>query len=505
MQGRAKRALAALLSRVLPEDSFPRHDLRRRMRASFVLALATMQAGASLLFALSEWLVGHLSVAALLLVGALLPIWPGWRLRRDGDVDRWSQVFIANMFGLLGVIHLAAGGHSIGIIMALPAMLLISSMVSNVRQILFWGVIVIAILVIGNLQRQLPNHWWIDIDPLWSAASIGRVPLLLTVCLLGMSMLLRVLLDSVFVDLGATRARESEAIAQAQFDHRRFEDFSDIAADWFWETDSNLRLVYVSPAMSTHTGLRIEQVLGLHPLQIVRSRQPDAPQLRDFEGKMARGEPFCDERMFWRNDAGHTVIFRNVARPFRDANDRFLGYRGAVTNITENWRLTRELERLARTDPLTGLLNRRAFAAVLASALADVRATASVWWLLQLDLDHFKAVNDRAGHAVGDRVLLRVAELLRECGLPIDKLARIGGDEFCALVQEPDGEAVTDYADLLLAGFARLAAEFGHAVGASIGVVRLGSDDGDESRQLQAVDDACYRAKREGRGRVVLA
>jgi diguanylate cyclase (GGDEF)-like protein/PAS domain S-box-containing protein len=294
-------------------------------------------------------------------------------------------------------------------------------------------------------------------------------------------------------------------MARANFDQRRFADFSDIAADWFWETDAQLRMIYVSPSLTEHTGLKPEQLLGQHPLDFVRARHPDSQRLLEVEAKMARCEPFSDELMAWRSDSGTTTMFRNAGRPFRDRKGQFMGYRGAVTDITENWRLTRELEQLARTDPLTGLLNRRAFGEALTQALDQARQSGSSWWLLQLDLDHFKQLNDHSGHASGDQALVRVADLLRECGMPTETLARIGGDEFCALVREPDGEAVTDYADLVLAGFARLQSEFGHPIGGSIGITRLHPEKGDESYQLRAVDEACYQAKREGRGRVVIA
>lgn len=505
MPERVVRKLAWFIDHFLPEATFPHNDLRRRMRGSFVLALVLMQAGSSVLFALTEGLAGHLTLAFLLAIGALMPVWPVWRLRRDGNVDLWSQVLVGNMFFLTGLIHLASGGHTIGIIMALPALLLVSSLVSSLRQILFWGLLVILILLIGNGMRDLPGSWWINIDPVWARASVGRVPLILTGCLLGMSMLLWWLLDSLFRDVEDARQRELEAMERVRFDQQRFADFSDIAADWFWETDAQLRIIYLSPTLTLHTGLRPAQLLGQHPLAFVRMQQPDSPHLRDLNGKLARAEPFTDEFMTWRNASGKVTIFRNVGRPFHDDQGQFLGFRGAVTDITENRRLTRELERLARTDPLTGLLNRRAFGQSLTDALAQTRELNAHWWLLQLDLDHFKQVNDRFGHAVGDRVLISVAELLRDSGLPVHTLARLGGDEFCALLQESDADAVMDRANLILAGFARLRSEFGMRFDASIGIARLRPVSGDESAQLRVVDEACYQAKRDGRGRVVMA
>lgn len=490
--------------RLLPAQTFPPDDHRRRLRASFVLALASMQVVASASFALTEALAGHWVTASMLLLGAMLPLWPGARMRRDGNVDRWSQVFVANMVVLLGLIHLGSGGRSIGVVIALPTLLLIAGLVSSRRQLLFWGASIVGLMLLGNHLRGLPGDWPIPIDPVWAQTAIARVPVLLSVCVLGMALMLRVLMDRIYADLAQARANEQRASAQARQDHQRFVDFADIAADWFWETDSDLRLRYVSPSVTHHTGLQPEDMLGQHPVEIMRARNPNAPGLKEFEQKMARREPLVDERLAWRRADGELSVFRNLGRPHRDSDGRFLGYRGAVTNITETWRLTRELERLARTDPLTGLLNRRAFAEVLSRALAEVQSSRAPWWLLQLDLDHFKAVNDAAGHAMGDRVLLRVSDLLGEAGLASGSLARVGGDEFCALLRESDAAAVGDHADVILAGFARFEWEFGHRIGASIGIVRLHSDRGDEARHLQWVDEACYRAKRDGGGRVIV-
>ncbi len=505
MHGYLRLWLTRVLDHFLPISAFPRDDHRRRMQASFVLALGMLQFVGSLLIGTIEFLAGHYLVACLLWLGALLPWWPGTRMRDDGNVERWGQVFIANMFGLLSFILLASGGRAVGIVVAFPALLLIASLVSRPRQIILWGAVVTSVLLVSNVLRNMPGQWLVDIDLQWAMQAVDRIPVVLTLCFLGIAVLLRMLLESVFDDLTRSRDGERQALQRANFDQQRFVDFADIAADWFWETDARLRLIYVSPGFTSHTGLRPEQVLGLHPVAIVQHHQPEGPEVRVLQSKMARGESFDDERMAWRDASGHLSIFRVAGRPLRAADQALLGYRGAVTNITETWRLNRELERLARTDPLTGLLNRRAFGQALTRALEQTRDESRAWWLLQLDLDHFKAVNDSAGHAMGDRVLLRVAELLRESGLPPDALARIGGDEFAALICEPDAEAVSDYANLILAGFARFQSEFGRTVGASIGICRVRADLGDESAQLQAVDEACYRAKHQGRGRVVVA
>ncbi len=101
--------MAGWVDQVLPHAAFPDTDHRRRIRASFCLALAAMQLAASLLFAFAEFVAGHLVTAGIMLVGALLPLGPALRLRRDGNVARWSQVLIANMFSAT----IAANGDAV--------------------------------------------------------------------------------------------------------------------------------------------------------------------------------------------------------------------------------------------------------------------------------------------------------------------------------------------------------------------------------------------------------
>lgn len=161
----------------------------------------------------------------------------------------------------------------------------------------------------------------------------------------------------------------------------------------------------------------------------------------------------------------------------------------------------------AMTDPLTGLANRRA----VEVALADACAGAGAFALLHLDLDHFKAVNDRLGHAAGDHVLRCVAQVLRAETRGGDTVARIGGDEFVVLIPAQgavDTNAIRRIADRIIAGVAQPIRYEGQpcTVAASIGIA-LSSPRGfpDPDKLLRQADDALYAAKRAGRGCAVLA
>ena len=184
-------------------------------------------------------------------------------------------------------------------------------------------------------------------------------------------------------------------------------------------------------------------------------------------------------------------------------------------NITESKRTMqrleeqqRELERLARTDPLTGLLNRRSFFAEAARELAWVQRTGAPAVLLQLDLDLFKRINDTYGHAAGDHLLREVADLLRTDRRASDVLARLGGEEFALLVRGVSLEDGHRLAERLRAQLAALRVDHDGqelTITGSFGVAALVADDQVPDAALQRADAAMYTAKRGGRDGVEVA
>lgn len=166
-----------------------------------------------------------------------------------------------------------------------------------------------------------------------------------------------------------------------------------------------------------------------------------------------------------------------------------------------------QAEAQALTDPLTGLANRRAFDLALGRAAAGA-ARGQPFTLLHLDLDHFKQVNDTLGHAAGDHVLATVATILTSCTRRNDVVARIGGDEFMAILHGTcDPPTLSRITRRIILAIERPIAFQGAVcrVSGSIGLARSTSYPRAEQRQmLSDADAALYRAKREGRGRAAL-
>jgi diguanylate cyclase (GGDEF)-like protein len=164
----------------------------------------------------------------------------------------------------------------------------------------------------------------------------------------------------------------------------------------------------------------------------------------------------------------------------------------------------RELERLSITDDLTGLYNRRYLMEALANEVRRSRRLDHPCALLIADVDHFKEYNDAYGHLAGDEALTRIAAVLRETTRDVDCAARYGGEEFVVIMPETKASGAIEMAQrirTLLAADERV----GGKLSISIGVAQF-PEDGDAPEALLArADAALYRAKREGRDRVLRA
>lgn len=162
---------------------------------------------------------------------------------------------------------------------------------------------------------------------------------------------------------------------------------------------------------------------------------------------------------------------------------------------------------LAQRDGLTRLLNRRAFDAAIAEVFARRKRMGESFALVLFDLDHFKSVNDTYGHAAGDEVLRTAAQAISSEMRPFDRLFRVGGEEFAAILFGVDAEGALTTAERLRAMVAARSVTFeGKAIlMTASGGVALPGDQSTPATLYQAADAALYRAKEGGRNRVVMA
>ncbi|MBP2295069.1 PAS domain-containing protein [Azospirillum rugosum] len=217
----------------------------------------------------------------------------------------------------------------------------------------------------------------------------------------------------------------------------------------------------------------------------------------------------CRNEEFVPQPDGSTLCVEMLKAPIRDDGGELLGLVGIGRDITERKaaeeRLRRseaEKDHLAHHDALTGLPNRRLFFDRLTTALARADRSQGTVALLFIDLDKFKAVNDTLGHSAGDVVLRVSADRIVTCLRKADTVARMGGDEFAAILEQVHGEddarAVADKIVEALAHPIRIADQDVH-VGASIGVALYPQHARDAGALLAAADTAMYTAKQPDR------
>ncbi len=203
---------------------------------------------------------------------------------------------------------------------------------------------------------------------------------------------------------------------------------------------------------------------------------------------------------------GETIAALNVYRTGRDVAfsaqeaeviERF----AAMAALAFSSARQRELLRTqARTDPLTGLLNRRAYYERLAEELARAARTDSPLSVILLDIDRFKPINDTYGHAEGDRVLRAIGEQLQMTVRIDETVSRFGGEEFALIVAGVQPEQALEAAERARAAIASIDVH-GNALSASAGIAAWPAHGANADELLEAADQALYKAKGAGRDR----
>jgi diguanylate cyclase (GGDEF)-like protein/PAS domain S-box-containing protein len=273
-------------------------------------------------------------------------------------------------------------------------------------------------------------------------------------------------------------------------------------------------LIYVNPAFERLAGLPREELLGRN-CRFLQDPDTDPAAVARIRAAVAAGEE-CRETVLNVRGPGRTPWWNELhLAPIRDASGEVVQYIGVQVDVTARVEAERALlqerdrtraalariEELAATDPLTGLANRRRLQDQVETALWDARARGDALALLFLDLDGFKAVNDRFGHAAGDGLLQEVAARLKQRLRRRDLVARLGGDEF--LVALPDlsvdnaAAEARRVADDLVAAVSRPVDVHGAPVfvGASVGIAVAPTDGEDFGALLHLADLRMYEAK----------
>ncbi len=287
----------------------------------------------------------------------------------------------------------------------------------------------------------------------------------------------------------------------------------DNLSDGVYYVDRERRILYWNNGAEQITGFSSEEVLGRRCKDnilnhcdeagtiLCGSRCPLVDTMRDGQQR--------EVHAYLHHKDGHRKPVRIRAAPIHDAEGRVIG---AVETFHDNSALiashhrASELERASMSDPLTGVGNRRLGEAILAGWLEEQRLSGEAFGVLFLDIDHFKTVNDRFGHEVGDHALRVVASTLVDTCRHHDEVIRWGGDEFIVLLEGARAATLSLVAErsrVLLGQCRVMSGERKVALTISIGGTLAAAGDTAELIVRRA-DGLLYRSKTGGRNRVTL-
>ncbi len=201
-------------------------------------------------------------------------------------------------------------------------------------------------------------------------------------------------------------------------------------------------------------------------------------------------------------------IFRINAKPIFSKYKIFEGYRGVIRSITEEKALLERIAYDAKHDSLTGLVNRNEFDRQLKRVLKKAIDSEIESILCYLDLDHFKVVNDAAGHSAGDQLLVKLVRILEDKVRSSDIVARLGGDEFGIILEHCPLNNAIGVCEEILSSINQFVFEWDQQrfkVGTSIGIAMITENSSNEALIMSQADMACYRAKELGRNQIHIA
>ncbi len=304
-------------------------------------------------------------------------------------------------------------------------------------------------------------------------------------------------------DAAASRVQPI-GMADGQRRLQLLDDFESSGIAWFWATDDQNRLIYLSPSAADAFGVGQEDLIG-RPLPSLFTLEQDGgeesaerplPFLLSARTKFAN----LTVRLAAEGDPRWWAI---NGKPYQDSDGGFLGYRGGAKDVTADYERNRDTSRAAQFDSLTGLANRNRMTKRLTATLTAYKAAKRSCALMMLDLDRFKQVNDTLGHPAGDELLKQVAQRLERIVNGRGEIGRLGGDEFQIILPDIDDRGeLGELAHRIIQMISQPYSLDGSRaiIGTSVGMAIAPYDGIEPSDLIKSADLALYAAKGGGRG-----
>ena len=400
---------------------------------------------------------------------------------------------------------------------------------SSVGIALVWVVPMAAFAPFGNSNQQL-ELWAITAMLMTSSAVLlPAVPLANVVfaSIVGLSALVSFALTQSYemailavlfvlvVTLGAVenarsfltaRIAESAMAEKSEVVSMLLREFEEGEADWLWHIDTSRRVRSVSPRFAFALGLTTEEIDGKPFIQLIAGPAWETGQfpssLHDLAERLKRRESFSN-LLVRVTISGQQRWWEISGTPKLSETGTFDGFRGVGSDVTEQRESSDKIAHMARFDTLTGLPNRMMATEALGEAMRYADQWRTKCAFLMIDLDRFKSVNDTLGHLVGDQLLARVSERLKNLVTDNELCGRLGGDEFAVVIRDAsDHTRVARVAEAVIESLSRPYEIDHHTlyIGASVGSA-IGPRDGTTVETLMRnADLALYRSKEEGGG-----
>jgi diguanylate cyclase (GGDEF)-like protein/PAS domain S-box-containing protein len=288
-----------------------------------------------------------------------------------------------------------------------------------------------------------------------------------------------------------------------------FKDIVEFAKDVILVTKSDPidepgpEIVYVNKAFTELTGYTQEEVLGKNP-RILQSNGTDEKSKIIIRQGLEQKKPI---RVTIKNysKTGEEYWLDLSILPLKNSQGVVTHFVAIERDVTEQKNIQEKLEILSRTDSLTGLLNRRSFDVILENELSRFKRSGEIYSVLMLDIDHFKQINDRYGHATGDVAIQCIAQSCESILRSHDTIARIGGEEFCVILPCTNKKVAYTVAEKLreiVSNTSIAVLNEDISITISIGVSQVEKTDIDPAVILKRADENMYKAKKAGRNRV---
>lgn len=264
-------------------------------------------------------------------------------------------------------------------------------------------------------------------------------------------------------------------------------------------------IIYVNEAFTRLTGYTAEEAIGNNP-RMLQSENSDNATRQEIRSGLEQNADIRTRILNISKNGNEYWLDLHII-PLYDDRGCISHYAAIERDITEQVLREQQLEHQANIDSLSGLLNKSAFNSLLQQQLGRFQQTDRSFALLMIDLDYFKSINDEYGHVTGDKVIEAVGRVCHQLIRDYDIAARVGGEEFCCLLDNVDAEEARAAAERMrtMVNNVRLDSTAGDLnLTVSIGVAMVSNPHGGTEAVIEKADRALYQAKRAGRNRTVV-